>query len=189
MDKIFLETDRLIIKYITQNDYKELKDILQDSNVMYAWEYQFTDEDVQNWIDKNLMLYQKYNLGYFIVKEKLSGNITGLTALAPTNVNNHEYYEISYILKKQFWHNGYAFECAKSLIRYAFYRLNLQEIILEIRPENTASRKVAERLNARIAGSFTKNVKGKEMYHLIYKLNKESFIRHISTVPNRQPDY
>ena len=172
MNKIFLKTDRLVLKYISQNDYEKLKNILQDSDVMYAWEYQFTDKDVQNWIEKNLTLYRKYNLGYFIIEEKLSGDTIGQAALSPANVNNQEYYEISYILKKQFWHNGYALEAAKSLAKYAFDKLNLQEIILEIRPENTASRKVAERLNAHITGSFTKNVKGKEMYHLIYTLHK-----------------
>ena len=59
MKTVFLETDRLILRYITQQDFDELKSMLQDSDVMYAWEYTFTDNDIQDWIDKNLSLYKK----------------------------------------------------------------------------------------------------------------------------------
>ena len=67
MSNIFLKTERFILRYLTQEDFEELKEILQDKDVMYAWEYEFSDNDVQNWIDKNLELYKKYNLGYFLM--------------------------------------------------------------------------------------------------------------------------
>ena len=66
MKNVFLKTERLTLRYITQDDFKELKAILQDKEVMYAWEYDFTDKDVQEWIDRNLELYKIYNLGFFI---------------------------------------------------------------------------------------------------------------------------
>ena len=47
MQKVFLKTERLTLKYITQDDFEELKTILKDKDVMYAWEYDFTDNDVQ----------------------------------------------------------------------------------------------------------------------------------------------
>ena len=170
MKTVFLETDRLILRYITQQDFDELKSMLQDSDVMYAWEYTFTDNDIQDWIDKNLSLYKKNSLGFFIVEDMHSGVVVGQAALKKDIINNQEYYEIGYILKKAYWHNGYAAECAEALSRYAFEKLGLSEVIFEIRPNNTASRKVAERLNAKLDGKFVKNVRGKEMPHLIYKL-------------------
>lgn len=141
---------------------------------MYAWEYNFSDEDVQNWIDKNLELYNKYNLGYFLMVDKISGNFLGQAALMPDIIDKQEYYEIGYILKKEYWHKGFAIESAKLLRDYAFNNLNLNEIIFEIRPENIASRKVAETLKASICGEFEKFVRGKKMLHLIYKLFKNS---------------
>lgn len=172
MVEIFLETPRLRLRRITQADFEDLKTILQDKDVMYAWEYEFSDEDVQNWIDKNLRLYQKYNLGYFVVENKKNFEIVGQAALMPDIVNNKEYYEIGYILKTKYWHKGYAKECANALKDYAFNKLNLVEVIFEIRPNNIPSIKVAEALNANISGSFVKCVKGKEMPHLIYKIKK-----------------
>ena len=90
----------------------------------------------------------------------------------PDVVNGKEYYEVGYIFKKQYWHKGYATECARALVKYAFDKLNLSEVIFEIRPENTASRNVAKRLGACDEGEFVKNVRGKDMRHLIYKLYK-----------------
>lgn len=170
MEKIFLETERLYLKYITQNDFQNLSSILKDSEVMYAWEYEFSDEDVQLWIDKCTNLYETHNSGYFLAVDKVSKAVIGQAALMPDNINNKQYYEIGYILKKQYWNKGYATECAKALAEYAFTKLNLKEVIFEIRPCNTPSRKVAEKLGACIEDNFIKHVHGKDFEHLIYKL-------------------
>ncbi len=172
MQNMFLKTERLNLRYITQDDFEELKTILQDKDVMYAWEYDFTDNHVQEWINKNLGLYAKYNLGYFIVSENISNNIIGQAALMPDIIDGNQYYEISYILKKEYWHKGYATEAANALKNYAFETLNLNDVIFEIRPNNIPSRKVAENFGAKVCGKFIKKVRDKEMIHLIYKLAK-----------------
>lgn len=172
MQNIFLTTERLILRYITQDDFAELKNILQDKDVMYAWEYDFTDNDVQEWIDKNLKLYAEYNLGFFIVSEKISNKVIGQAALMPDIIADRQYYEIGYILKKEYWHKGYAIEVARALKDYAFHALHVNEVIFEIRPQNLSSRKVAEKLQAKICGEFIKNVRNKKMPHLIYKLSR-----------------
>ncbi len=174
MENIFLETNRLYLRKITQKDFDELASILQDKDVMYAWECPFSDIEVQDWIDKCISYYNKYNLGYFLAINKKTQEILGQAALMPDIINDKKYYEIGYILKKQYWHNGYAKECAEALAKYAFDSLNLNEVIFEIRPDNIPSRKVAESLGAKVIGEFTKNVKGKEMLHLIYSLKNPS---------------
>lgn len=172
MKKYFLETERLFLRKIEQKDFKDLSLMLQNADVMYAWEYDFTDEDVQNWINKNIDLYEKYNLGYFLAVDKTTGEVVGQAALMPDEIHGKKYYEIGYIFKKDFWHKGYARECSKALAEYAFDKLNLNEVIFEIRPNNLPSRKVAEFLGAKLSGEFYKNVRNKKMLHLIYTLNK-----------------
>ncbi len=170
---MFLETNRIILRYMSALDFDDLKLMLEDKDVMYAWEYTFNDTEVYNWINKNIELYRKYNLGYFIMEDKISHEVIGQAALMPDNINNKQYYEISYMLKKQYWHNGYAKKCAEALINYAFNKLNLSEVIFEIRPENKPSIKVAEGLGAKISGEFVKQVREKEMLHLIYKISNK----------------
>ena len=103
--------------------------------------------------------------------ENASCEIIGQAALMQDIINEEKHFEVGYILKKKYWHKGFATEAAKALADYAFNTLKLKEIIFEIRPENIPSRKVAERLNAKICGDFIKNVRGKKMLHLIYKLH------------------
>lgn len=102
--------------------------------------------------------------------ENVSGKVIGQAALMPDLIQGNKYYEISYILKKEFWHQGFAIEAVKTLTNYAFNTLKLNEVIFEIRPENLSSKRVAEKMNAKICGNFIKNVRGKKMIHLIYKL-------------------
>lgn len=170
MGNIFLETERLILRQMDVDDFLELSLMLKDQEVMAAWEYDFTDVDVYGWINKNKVLYERYGLGYFLLEEKTSGSIAGQAALMPDSINGEEYYEIGYILKRECWGQGYATEAAAGLAKYAKEKLCKDVVIFEIRPENGRSRRVAERLGAKESGSFIKNVRGKEMKHLIYKL-------------------
>ena len=67
---------------------------------------------------------------------------------------------------------GYAYEGAKAMLDFAFDELCAQEVVATIRPENYASRKVAERIGMVNVGSYIKMYNGKEMPHLIYSKRK-----------------
>lgn len=45
-----LETERLRLRPLTDGDAEALRPILQDAEVMYAWEHTFSDEEVCAWI-------------------------------------------------------------------------------------------------------------------------------------------
>ena len=59
MEKIFLETDRLILRQISENDFNDIANILQDIEIMYAWEKSFSDDEVLEWINKNIDRYKR----------------------------------------------------------------------------------------------------------------------------------
>ena len=54
MEKI-LETERLVIRKLIYEDFDKLSEILKDIDVMYAWEHSFTDDEVKEWIDRNIL--------------------------------------------------------------------------------------------------------------------------------------
>ena len=37
MDNIFLETERLILRQMSENDFSDIAEMLKNPNVMYAW--------------------------------------------------------------------------------------------------------------------------------------------------------
>lgn len=166
---VILETDRLIIRKLTHEDFGALLAIMGKPEVMYAWEHSFSEDDVRSWIERQLARYSKDGIGYFAVALKDSGLMIGQAGLMKTSMNGNEVVETGYIFDNTHWHNGYATEAAKHLINYAFDNMKLSTVYCSIRPENHASIRVAERLGMKSCGSHTVVYRGKEMPHLIYK--------------------
>lgn len=170
---VIYETERLSFRKIKKEDFDELCLILKDSEVMYAWEHAFTDDEVLAWIEKNLSRYGNEGYSYFAVILKETGKLIGLMGPLVEEIEGSKYTGIAYIFNKDYWHKGYALEGAKATLAYAFKVLKADYVIAEIRPENKASRRLAESLNMQIEGEFIKKYKGKEMVHLIYSIKAE----------------
>ncbi len=165
---VILETSRLYLREIQTDDYESIGTILQDADVMHAWEHAFSDEEVAQWIDENIMRYDRDGYGYWAVIDKTSDSLIGVTGLISEQADNENHVGIGYIYKKARWGHGYAFEAASACIDYAFSVLHLREITAQIRPENIASRKVAERLGMSMKKQFIRHYKNKDMLHLLY---------------------
>lgn len=84
---------------------------------------------------------------------------------------------MGYILDDRFWGKGYAAEGAQACLNYAFSVLHAPRVIADIRPENTASRRVAARLGMQEEGVFDKFYYGKHMPHIIYAGISAGFTR------------
>lgn len=163
--KFFLESDRLKFRKMSKNDFDDIAEMLLDKEVMEFWQYDFSNQDIEEWIEKNK------DGKYFLAFDKTTDEVVGQVALMPAEIDNKHYYEIGYIFKRKFWGRGYATEAAKAFIDYAINvrKIKKNDIILEIRPENERSVKVAKRLNMTVQGSFTKHFRGNDFLHNIYK--------------------
>lgn len=58
---MIFETERLYLREMNQADYPSLCKILQDEVAMYAYEGAFSDREVQEWLDRQLSRYLKWN--------------------------------------------------------------------------------------------------------------------------------
>ena len=56
---MIFETERLYLREMNQSDFKALSKILQDEETMYAYEGAFNDEEVQEWLDRQISRYHK----------------------------------------------------------------------------------------------------------------------------------
>ncbi|WP_312644698.1 GNAT family N-acetyltransferase [Hydrogenoanaerobacterium sp.] len=167
-----LQSERLGFRKICKNDFDDLCLILQDAEVMYAWEHAFSKDEVSQWIEKNLARYANEGFSYFALIEKSTERLIGVMGPLVENIDGASHIGIAYILNQLFWGKGYAIEGAKACVEYAFNQLNADKVIAEIRPNNDASRKVAEKLGMKIEGEFVKHYNGIDMPHLIYVLRK-----------------
>ena len=74
---MLLETERLSLREMTQADYPSLCRILQDEQVMYAYEGAFSDAEIQEWLDRQISRYQKWQFGLWAVILKETGELIG----------------------------------------------------------------------------------------------------------------
>ena len=170
---LVIETERLVLRELTEADFDAAREILGDARVMYAWEHGFSDAETRAWIAENIARYRRDGFSYLAAVERGSGALAGFIGPLVETVDGERRMGVAYILGKNFWGQGYATEGAAACIDYAFDQLGADEVIAEIRPENSASRRVAERLGMTARESFVKIYKGKEMPHLIYIVTKD----------------
>ena len=109
---MILETDRLYLRKMTQEDYSALCRMLQDPDVMYAYEHAFSDEEAHQWLHKQLARYEEYGFGLWAVILKETGEMIGQCGLTMQDWNGREVLEVGYLFCKDFWHKGYAIEAA-----------------------------------------------------------------------------
>lgn len=167
-----LESKRLGFCKLCKDDFIDLCNILQDIEIMYAWEHAFADEEVWEWIDKNLIRYSNEGYSYYALIEKNTNQFVGVMGPLVEQINGISYIGIGYILNKLFWKKGFALEGAKACMEYAFYELKAEIVIADIRPENDLSCKVAEKLGMKIIGGHIKQYNGKKLLHYIYAKEK-----------------
>lgn len=167
-NNIILETERLYLREMNQQDILPLSRILQDSEVMYAYEHAFSDQEVQEWLDKQRKRYKDYGFGLWAVIEKQSGQMIGQCGLTMQPWGEKEVLEIGYLFRKSFWHQGFAAEAAAACKEYAFGQLGAEEVYSIIRDDNLASQLVAVRNGMERCGELTKHYYGKDMLHYVY---------------------
>ena len=151
MNKIIIETDRLILRELNKNskeDYNSLCEILKDKETMYAYEHSFTEEECKEWFEKQINRYKTYGFGLWAVILKENNKLIGQAGLTIQNINakinsSNELLEIGYLFNKNYWHRGFAIESAVSCKDYAFNKLNADRVYSIIRDNNIASQKVA----------------------------------------------
>lgn len=169
-----LETERLLLREMTQADYAALSAILQDPEVMYAYNGPFSDAETQEWLDRQLTRYRDYDhrFGLWAVVLKETGEMIGQCGLTLQPWKERQVLEIGYLLRKSCWHQGYATEAAMAVKAYAFSVLDADEVCSVIRDTNTASRNVALRNGMTVADRWVKHYRGVDMPHELYRVKR-----------------
>jgi len=169
-----LETDRLFLREFVDEDYGDLCEILQDKEVMYAYEHSFSDDEVKSWYNKLIVgHYAKHGFGLWAVISKESNEFLGQCGLTIQDLNGNEYLEIGYLFKKKHWHKGYAVEAALDCKKYAFEKLNAGSVFSIIRESNTASQNVAKRIGMKKTSEIMKHYNNKDILHYIFEVKNE----------------
>jgi RimJ/RimL family protein N-acetyltransferase len=143
-----IETERLLLREWIDDDILPFYEMGQDPRVMEYFPSLWSMNSVEIFI-KNMQIQleeKKYSL--WALEEKKSKRFIGFVGLNSPQWEAHftPCVEIGWRLAFEFWGKGYATEAAKSVLKYAFNKLHLQELVSFTTVGNLRSRKVMERI-------------------------------------------
>jgi RimJ/RimL family protein N-acetyltransferase len=147
--KRVIETKRLILRLMNENDIDDMLKIFTDKNVMKSFDLQsFSREQMKKWVERNLDHQNKYGYGLFSVILKSNQELIGDCGLEHTEFERKPCVEIGYDFLSKYWNQGYATEAAKAVKDYAIGKLNIDPKIMcsFIRKNNRASQRVSEKI-------------------------------------------
>lgn len=167
-----IDTERLYLREMTAADIPALSLILQDEKAMYAYEHAFSDQEVLDWLEKNLNRYKNDGFGLWAVILKENDSMIGQCGLTYQSLANDSeacrVVEIGYLFQRAYWHHGYATEAAIACKKYAFDTLKIKKVYSIIRDNNFASQAVAKRNGMKQESVFVKHYMGIDMPHIVF---------------------
>lgn len=117
---MLLETDRLILREMTEDDYEALYAVLSDSDISKHYPYSFDETRVRSWIQRNIDRYKTFGFGLWALCLKDTGEMIGDCGLTMQNINGTIKPEIGYHIRKDMQHNGFAKEAAIAVRDWTF---------------------------------------------------------------------
>lgn len=167
------QTDRLYTREMTMDDLPALSEILQDPQVMYAYEHAFSEQEVLSWMERQLWRYREHGFGLWALVRKEDDRMIGQCGLTWQDWQDRQVLEIGYHLRQDCWHRGYAIEAARGCKDYAFQVKQAEEVFSIIRDINISSMNVAIRNGMTIRERAIRHAYGIDMPHYLFGVRCE----------------
>lgn len=154
-----IETNRLILRLMNEDDFDGMFRIFSDKNVQNAFNINsFSQEQMKRWVYRNLNHQKEYGYGLFSVILKSNDELIGDCGLEHTDFDGKPCVEIGYDFLSEYWNQGYATEAAKAVRDYSIDELGINRDALcsFIRVKNPASQRVSEKIGMLKVKEYTK---------------------------------
>ena len=174
--KIYLETERMILREFTQDDVDLLVDLDSDPEVtLYINGGKPTAKEyIVEQVMPRILNYYKTNsqLGIWAALDKKDLTFMGWFHFRPYHLDPNEI-ELGYRFKRQYWGCGLASEGSKALIQKGFEELDLDVIVAIADPEQGASRRVMEKVGL----TYEKEYAETDGFIVVkYRLEREKYL-------------
>lgn len=177
MNMPVLETHRLILRPLQQNDLDDLYEYAQDPAVyqMGMWQPYASLDNCQKHLTHLMKLYEK-GLKWWAMEHKADGKMIGRCEISDVDMEDKKA-EIGYALNQSYWRRGLMHEALNSVLSYAFTTLQLNRIYAVTLTNNDAPYRLLERIGFLREGHLWEDtwVKGYPEDTYLYGLLKSNF--------------
>jgi RimJ/RimL family protein N-acetyltransferase len=151
--KVYLETERLLLRQFTETDIDNLFGLDSDPEVMRFVGGTPTARSAieHDFLPACLRYYRQGNrYGFWAAIGKTTGDFLGWFHLRPRPDAGLNDPEIGYRLRRAAWGRGFATEGSRALVRKAFMELGVERVVASAFADNLASRRVMEKTGMRL---------------------------------------
>lgn len=155
--KVFLETERLVLRWFDPEDFDLLVELDGDPEVMrYINNGQPVDQaEIADYFDWWLTHYDRNGgYGFFAAIEKATDRFLGWFHFRPGEGAGPLEPELGYRLRRDAWGQGYATEGSQALVDKGFADLGIERVNAETMAVNIGSRRVMENVGLRFVRNF-----------------------------------
>lgn len=138
-----IETERLILREYTMDDFDGIYEILSDAKTMEHYPKPFDEERVRGWIRWNIENYENYGFGLWVVVLKETGKLIGDCGITMQTINGKIKPEIGYHIHKDCQRKGYATEAARACRDFIFEHTTFNKVYSYMKYTNVGSYSVA----------------------------------------------
>ena len=143
---IILATGDLYLRRFTEDDLSAITVLFTHPDVVrHTVAGAFTESRTRGWLASMIRGYSARPYGIWAVVHITEERVIGYCGISEQDIAGIRELEIGYRLHPDYWNRGYATQAAVACRDFGFETLGLQRLISIIRPENTASIRVAEK--------------------------------------------
>lgn len=153
-----IETERLYLREMTDEDFHALYKVLADSGIMQYYPYAFDDNRVRNWIEQNIERYRVLGFGLWAVCLKETGEVIGDCGLTMQLIGGEIKPEIGYHIRADKQRNGFAKEAAIAVRDWTFNNTSFNVIYSYMKYTNEPSVKTAISYGCRQVDEFSDEI-------------------------------
>ena len=140
---MMIETERLLLREMTDDDFDALYRVLADSDIMQHYPYTFDEARVRNWIARNRERYRIFGFGLWAVCLKETGEMIGDCGLTMQLIGGQIKPEIGYHIRADHQRKGYASEAAKAVRDWTFRSTPFHMVFSYMKHTNEPSARTA----------------------------------------------
>jgi RimJ/RimL family protein N-acetyltransferase len=142
---LVFETERLALRQMTADDVDRLLGIFQDPVAMRYYPSTKDRPEAEARIARHRRGYEEHGSGMWVAEFRDGGQFAGQCGLTALEVDGRWEVEIGYLFLRHYWGQGLATEAARACRDYGLGPLGRSRLIAIMTPQNTASRRVAEK--------------------------------------------
>lgn len=150
-----IETLRLSLKPINENDWELFKNLHQSSEVMKYVSDPFKDSDIKERFNSRIGSWQKTSNRWLTltITQKSTGNKIGVTGFYP-EWEPYQQAELGFLLSPESQGKGYGKESTIAVLDYAFNQCNFHKVIATVTEGNISSFNLLKGLGFNHEGTF-----------------------------------